>query len=113
MRSATVIQRTIDVLGDRCFRLECSDLLQESTHDIEAALVTVWMLAGGTDSNPIQDQRRLDRPRTLLVTPICNEAQKKFLSVFETSAILAVVMRIGLRHCTFQSHKLLLVGRQN
>src|ERR1700733_8040296 len=115
MRSPTAVQRAIDVLGDRCCRLECADLPQESPHDIEATLVTVWMLAGGTHNNPNphQDQRQLDRPRTLLVTPICNEAPKKFLSVFETSAILAVVMRIGLRHCTFQSHKLLRVGRQN
>src|ERR1700677_2921773 len=113
MRSPTAVQRAIDVLGDRCCRLECADLPQESPHDIEATLVTVWMLAGGTDSNPIQDQRRLDRPRTLLVTPICNEAPKKFFSVFQTSAILGVAMRIGLGHCTFQSQEPFRVGRQS
>jgi hypothetical protein len=81
MRSPTAVQRAIDVLGDRCCRLECADLLQESPHDIEATLVTVWMLAGGTDSNPIQDQRRLDRPRTLLVTPVQRSSEEVFLGV--------------------------------
>ena len=44
-----------------------------STYDIESMLVTVRMLAGGTDSNPIQHQRRPDRPRTLLVAPVGDE----------------------------------------
>jgi hypothetical protein len=63
-------------------------LLQESAYDIEAKLITVWMLAVAADSNPVQDQREPDRPRTLLVAPVGNEAPKKFLSVFQTPAIL-------------------------
>src|SRR5271156_6806563 len=113
MRSPTAGQRAINVLGYRCRRLECADVLQESTYHIEAPLVTVWMVAGGTDRNPIQHQRRPDGPRTLLVTPICNEAPKKFFSVFQTPAILGVAVRIGVGHCTLQSQELFSVRRQN
>jgi hypothetical protein len=44
MRSPTAVQRAIDVLGYRCCRLECADMLQESSYNGEAPLVTVWMV---------------------------------------------------------------------
>jgi hypothetical protein len=81
MRSPTAVQRAIDVLGDRCCRLECADLLQESAYDIEAKLITVWTLPVGTDGNPVQYQREPDGPRTLLIAPVGNEVPKKFFSV--------------------------------
>jgi hypothetical protein len=108
-----VVQRSIDVLRYLCCRLEYADLLHESTYDIEAKLITVWVLAVGTDSHPVQDQREPDRPWTLLIAPVGNETPKKFLSVFQAPAILGVAMRIGLGHCTFQSQELFRVGRQS
>jgi len=86
---------------------------QKSAYDIEAELITVWVLAVGTDSHPVQDQREPDRPWTLLIAPVGNEAPKKFLSVFQAPAILGVAMRIGLGYCTLQSQELFRVGRQS
>ena len=113
MRSAAAVQRSIDVLRYLCCRLECADLVQESTCDIESKLITVWVLAVGTNSNSVQDQREPDRPRTLLVAPVGNEAPKKFLSVFQSPAILRVAVRIGPGHCTFQGQELFRVDRQS
>ncbi|PYX38263.1 MAG: hypothetical protein DMG75_04380 [Acidobacteria bacterium] len=112
MRSAAAVQRSIDVLRYLRCRLEYADLLQEGAYDIEAKLITVWMLAVAADGDPVQYQREPDRPRTLLVTPVGNEVPKKFFSVFQTPAVLGVAMRIGLGHCTFQGQELFRVGRK-
>jgi len=87
--------------------------LQESACDIEATLITVRVMALGSDSNPIQDQRGPDRPRTSAFAPVSNVTPKEFFSVFQAPAILGVAMRIGLGHCTFQSEELFRVGRQS
>src|SRR5258708_19515207 len=98
MRGAAAVQGSIDVLRYLCCRLECADLLHESAYDIEAKLITVGVLAVGTDSHPVQDQREPNRPWTLLIPPVGNEPPKKFLSVFQPPSILRLAMSIGLRH---------------
>jgi hypothetical protein len=112
MWSAPAVQWSIDVLRYLSCGLECADLLQESAYDIEATLITVRVLAVGSDSNPIEDQRGRHRPRTSAIAPVGNKIPKELFSVFQAPSILGVAMRIDLGHGAFQCQELFCVGRQ-
>ena len=82
MRSTPTVQGSIDVFKYFCCWLECADLLQESADDVEATLITVRVVTVGSDSNPIDNQRGPDRPRTSAIAPVGNETPKEsFLCV--------------------------------
>jgi hypothetical protein len=110
VRRATAAKGPKDILWYLCAGLEDAHLSQESAHNVETLLVTIWMLEVRAESNPVHEQGGTDRPGASTIMPESNESPEELLSVPETPAILIVLMRIRLGHRAPQSQEHFCVG---
>jgi hypothetical protein len=101
-----------DVVRDLCRRFKDAHLQEKSAGNIKAPLIPIRMLTIRSDRNPVEENRRANRPRVTLFVPVGDETSQQFFPVLQATAIPAVPMWIASGYGLPEREKLFCEGGQ-